>query len=164
MRVSADFNKMVAPILYREVTLDKPEADDFLINRPNRHVLSMPVYAGSMEKRLAAGKESNMGYIRHVVVNEALSWRSDELDEAFTHDRSERPIASLRLNRPAFRWHPTTPIFDSDRLLGLWHRFRPAKIIIHEAGARENFCFQPPDGVECLVIRFAWSPVRTIYD
>jgi len=164
MRVPADFNKALAPILYREVTLDKPEANDFLINRPNRHVLSMPVYAGSMEKRLAAGTKSNMGYIRHVVVNEALSWRSDELDEAFTHDRSERQIASLRLNRPAFRWHPTTPIFDSDRLLGLWHRFRPALIIIHEAGARANFCFQPPYGVECLVIRFAWSPVRTIYD
>jgi len=37
MRVSADFNRMVAPILYREVTLEKPEEDDFLINHTNGH-------------------------------------------------------------------------------------------------------------------------------
>jgi hypothetical protein len=163
MRVSPDFNKMVAPLLYREVTLVNPTFDLF-DKHPNGHLLSMPIYTGLKENRLVAGEESNMGHIRHVTVEEGDSWFSDAAVKLFTHNFvSERQITSLRFNRRASRLSSPTQ-HDSHPLLGLCYHFRPLKIIINDAGPRGTLRFPIPEGLECLVIRFKWSPATVIYD
>jgi hypothetical protein len=163
MRVSPDFNKMVAPLLYREVTLVN-STPSLLKEHPNGHLLSMPVYIGPKENRLVAGKASDMGHIRHVTVEEGDGCFSDAAVKLFIHDYvSAGQISSLRFTRRASRSSSRIQ-YDSHPLLGLWYDFRPTKIIIHDAGPRETLRFPIPDGLECLVIRFNWIPASVMYN
>jgi hypothetical protein len=151
MRVSPDFNKMVAPFLYREVSLVDP-TPSLLKKHPNGHLLSMPVYTGPKGNRLVAGKISDLGHIRHVTVEDGGSWSSDAAIKLFTHDFvSERQIASLKFNRGASCSRSLIQ-HDSHPLLGLRFHFRPAKFTIHDIVPRETLHFQFPVGLECLVI------------